>query len=249
LDEISLQDILPSIRKHGQQKPGTVRPIDGGRFELIEGSRRLAAVKLAKREYLALVGDVPDADIRELGVIENKHKDVSPYEKAKAYLRQIENGEYENWTQLGAAKGISPPHISRYRACAELEEVYVRLLPSPSDMTLSYGETIARLIKKDGEGLASKAEELCKLRQASVLEKQELPNAEEALKILKSAVRTKAEVPKAKKPVIYKSKDGARTVKHSITNQGTTKLELAGLSQEEVSRVIEHIQGMLKMKN
>ncbi len=77
LDEISLRDILPSIRKQGQQFPGTVRPKKDGRFELIEGSRRLKAAVLAKKPYLALVGDVPDADVRELSVIENKHQDVS----------------------------------------------------------------------------------------------------------------------------------------------------------------------------
>lgn len=249
LDEVSLQDILPSIRKHGQQKPGTVRPAEGGRYELIEGSRRLAAVKLAKGEYLALVGSVPDADVRELGVIENKHKDVSPYEKAKAYLRQIENGEYENWTQLGAAKGISSSHIARYRACAQLDEIYVRILPSPSDMPLSYGETIAQLIKKGGADLVKKAQELCDLRQKSVLDKQELPDAEEVLKILKSAVRIKTEEPKTWKPVVYKSKDGNKSVKHSVTNQGATKFELSGLSQDEITSVLDYLKNTFKIFN
>lgn len=246
LDEISLQDILPSIKKHGQQKPGTLRPTNDGRFELIEGSRRLAAVKLAKQEYLALVGDVPDADVRELGIIENKHQDVSPYEKAKAYQKQIERGEYENWTQLGAAKGISSSHISRYRTCVELDEVFVRILPSPSDMPLSYGETIAQL-KKKGEGaLIGKAHELLDMRKTALSEKTELPDVDEVIKILKSAVRTKVEEPKTWKPVVYKSKDG-KTLKHSVTNMGATKFEITGVDDSQLEKILSFLTTTLKV--
>ena len=249
LDEISLQDILPSIRKHGQQKPGTLRPKKDGRFELIEGSRRLAAVKLAHQQYLALVGEVPDADVRELGIIENKHQDVSHYEKAKAYQRQIEEkGEYENWTQLGAAKGISSSHISRYRACVELEELFVRILPSPSDMPLSYGETIAQLKKKGESELTAKAQELLEKRMSALGDKLELPDAEEVIKILKSAVRTKPEAPKTWKPVVYKSKDG-KTLKHSVTNKGATKFEITGVDDGQLEKILSFLTTTLKVES
>lgn len=248
LDEISLQDILPSVKKHGQQKPGTLRPKKDGRFELIEGSRRLAAVKLAKKEYLALVGDVPDADVRELGIIENKHQDVSPYEKAKAYQKQIERGEFDNWTQLGAAKGISSSHISRYRACVELDEVFVRILPSPSDMSLSYGETIALLRKKDERALIAKAEELLDLRKAALRDKLELPDVEEVIKLLKSAVRAKVEEPKVWKPVVYKSKDG-KTLKHSVTNKGGTKFEITGVDDTQIEKILSYLTTTLKVNS
>ena len=246
LDEISLQDILPSIKKHRQQKPGTLRPKQGGRFELIEGSRRLAAVKLANHQYLALVGDVPDADVRELGIIENKHQDVSPYEKAKAYQRQIENGEYENWTQLGAARGISSSHISRYRACVELDELFVRILPSPSDMPLSYGETIAQLKKKGEDDLKSKAGELLQNRKTAIADKLEVPDAEEVVKLLKSAVRAKSETPKAWKPVIYKSKDG-KVLKHSVTNRGSTKFEISGVDEGQLEKILAFLTSTMKV--
>lgn len=238
LDEISLQDILPSIRKHGQQKPGTIRPKPDGRYELIEGSRRLAAVKIAGSPYLALVGAVPDADVRELGVIENRHQDVSPYEKAKSFERHINSGEFENWTQLGAAKGISSSHISRFRACVQLPEIFVRILPSPSDMPLSYGETISSLLKKDADSLSAKAEELLNLRQEALKTKSELPDAEMIIKLLKSAVRSKTPKPTAKKPIIYKSKDGKVCIKHSLQrNNGSNKFELSGVDEEKLEKI------------
>lgn len=245
LDEISLQDILPSIKKHGQQKPGTLRPIAGGRFELIEGSRRLASVKLAQQDYLALVGEVPDADVRELGIIENRHQDVSPYEKAKAYQKQIIKGEFENWTQLGAAKGISSSHIARYRACAELDELFVRILPSPSDMPLSYGETISQLVKKSEGALRLKATELLTLRKAALRDKSELPDAEELIKSLKSAVRMKVETPKTWRPVVYQTKDGGQSIKHSLSSKGTTKFELAGLTEVQLEKALTFLRQLI----
>ena len=247
LDAISLQDILPSIKKQGQQKPGTVRPIAGGRFELIEGSRRLAAVKLAGAQYLALVGAVPDADVRELSVIENKHQDVSAYEKARAYDNQIKSGDYDNWTQLGAAKGISSSHISRYKLCVELDEIFVRILPSPSDMPLSYGETISALMKKGAKELLAQAEKLLLARQGASDDGSSLVDAEGIIKLLKSAVRNKLKKPTAKKPVEYKTKNGDVCLKHSLTNKGTSKFELVGADQAQVEKVLTFLKAALKV--
>lgn len=249
LDEISLNDILPSVKKHGQQKPGTVRPKAGGRFELIEGSRRLAAVKLAGKKYLTLVGNVPDADVRELGVIENKHQDVSPYEKSMAYKRLIDSAEFDNWTQLGAAKGISSSHISRYKACVELDKLYVRILPSPSDMPLSYGETIGALLKKGEAALNKKANELLSLRGKSLSDSVELSDVEDIIKTLKSAVRTKTEAPKSWKPVIYKTSNGKQTLKHAVTNKGATKFELVGVGERDLEKILQHLMKTLGVES
>lgn len=249
LDEISLRDILPSIKKHGQQKPGTVRPISNGHYELIEGSRRLAAVKLSGRSYLALVGNVPDADVRELGVIENKQQDVSPYEKAMSYNRRIESGDFENWTQLGAAMGISSSHISRYRACVQLDELFVKILPSPSDMPLSYGETIAKLCKKGKDALMDKAAELLGRRQASLADDIELLSSEDIIKQLKSSVRARVKPPTDKKPVSYRSKDGTISVKHTIARRtGSNKFELLGVPEEKLEKIRDYIVRTLSVE-
>src|SRR5690606_35964064 len=107
------------------------------------------------------------------------------------FQRQISNGEFDSWNQLGAAKGISSSHIARYRACVELDEIFVRILPSPSDMPLSYGETIGQLLKKGEGAVRGKAEELLELRKSALTNRVELPDAEAIVKLLKGAVRSK----------------------------------------------------------
>jgi len=244
LDPVSLHDILPSLKKHGQQKPGTLRPKANGRYELIEGSRRLAGVKeIPGTDYLALVGDVPDSDVRELSEIENKHQDVSPYEKAMSYQRQMENGEYDSWTQLGATKGISSSHINRYKSCVELDEIFVRIFQSPSDMPLSYGETIASLMKKGKEALYSQAKLLLKKRS----ELKERLNSEEIIKQLKSAVRTKQEKPTKKKALSYESLDGKVSLRHTLSNKGNCKLEIVGVEEEKLEKILSFLTKTLKV--
>lgn len=249
LDELSLQDILPSIRKNKQQKPGTLRPKQDGRYELIEGSRRLAAVKIAEQEYLGLVGNVPDADVYALSVIENKHKDVSPYEKSLAFQRLLETQEYDSWNQIGAVNGISSSHIARYKACTELDEIFVRILPCPSDMPLNYGETIRLLRKQNESELLSKAEELLTRRGEAADKKDSggLLDIDGIIKELKKSVRVKAKQPKTWQPVIYKSKDAKVVLKHSVSSAGSTKFEISGANTERVSQALEYLKGALKV--
>jgi len=248
LDEISLQDIIPSLKLHGQQKPGTLRPRPNGRYELIEGSRRLASVKTIEgMDYLALVGNVPDADVRELALIENKHKDVSWFEKAKAFQRQIENGEYKTWNQLGAAKGISDSHINRYKACVSLDELFIRILPSPSDMTLTYGEMISKLMKKDSKSLLSKAKEILKVRTEALSDAEVLLETKDILQLLKSSVRTKKNKPTVNSTILYKSEDGTVSLKHGLTNKGGQKFEINGASVEQIEKVLGFISEKLKV--
>lgn len=246
LDEVSLRDILPDIRKYGQQKPGTVRPMPDGRFELIEGSRRRKSCEIAGVPFKALVGDVPDADVRVLSVSENIKKDVSPYEKAIAYKKQIDAGEYENWMQLAAAKGISTSTASRFKALAELPVSFVKILPTPSSMSTRYGEEIVALLKKDKDALNEIVAELLAQRD-NVSSPRDYPEYEDILKALKSAVRTKIKKPKHNDPQVYVSKSGACSLKYSVTNKGATKLELDGVSDQQVEKLVKLIAKELKL--
>jgi ParB family chromosome partitioning protein len=245
LDEISLSDILPSIKKQGQQYPGTIRPKKDGRYELIEGSRRLRSAVLSGVDYLALVGDVPDADVRELSIIENKTQDVSYFEKAKAWERQIKAGEFKNWTQLGASHGMSSSNINRYKACAELDQDFIRILPSPSDMPLSYGEVVAKLMKKDEGQLKAKVQELLALRKQWSHGGAELIGVDEILKQLKSSVRARHKKATVWSPVVYQSKQGDRSLRHSVSSKGTTKFEIDGINEEELKNLVELLTAKL----
>lgn len=247
LDEMSLQDILPSIIKSGQTEPGMVRPKGDGTYELIKGSRRNASCKIAGLEFLTYVGDVPDADVRALAEIENKKKDVSAYEKALAFKRQIDNREYSSWSKLALAREISPAHLSRFKTLSELDSKYVKILSSPSDMPLSYGETISTLIKIDKESLDSKVDEFLQLRKSSNIDELGYPDIDQIIKSLKKAVKSKVKKPTIKKPVVYKSAVGNIQLKHTLSSNGTTKFEVIGATEKQLEDVLSRLMKELKV--
>jgi len=92
MDEASLDDLAASIREHGVMQPILVRPVEGGRFEIVAGERRWRAAKRAGlTEVPALVKAVPDQSALALALIENiQREDLNPLEQANGIARLID---------------------------------------------------------------------------------------------------------------------------------------------------------------
>jgi ParB family transcriptional regulator, chromosome partitioning protein len=91
MDEQSLAELAESIKAQGVMQPILVRPIDGGRFEIIAGERRWrAAQRAGLKEVPALVRNVPDQAALALALIENiQREDLNPLEEAQGIARLI----------------------------------------------------------------------------------------------------------------------------------------------------------------
>jgi len=91
MDDAALDELSASIREHGVMQPILVRPLDGGRFEIVAGERRWRAAKRAGLESVpALVKPVPDQSALALALIENiQREDLNPLEQANGIHRLI----------------------------------------------------------------------------------------------------------------------------------------------------------------
>jgi ParB family chromosome partitioning protein len=91
LREDTLQDLAESIRAQGSGTAVVVRPLGGGRYELIAGERRWRAAQLAGlREVPAVIREVPDQAAIAMALIENiQREDLNPLEEATALQRLI----------------------------------------------------------------------------------------------------------------------------------------------------------------
>jgi ParB family chromosome partitioning protein len=91
MDENSLQELAASIRKQGLMQPILVRPVDGGRYEIIAGERRWRAAKIAGlHEIPVLVRQVPDSAALAMGLIENiQRENLNPLEEAGGVQRLV----------------------------------------------------------------------------------------------------------------------------------------------------------------
>lgn len=92
MDETSLLELAESIKSQGVMQPILVRPVDGGRYEIIAGERRFRASKLAGLEQVpVLVKQVPDESALAMALIENiQREDLNPLEEAQGVQRLID---------------------------------------------------------------------------------------------------------------------------------------------------------------
>jgi ParB family chromosome partitioning protein len=105
MDPASLAELADSIREQGVMQPILVRPVDGGRYEIIAGERRWRAAQQAGlREVPALVKRIPDQAALALALIENiQREDLGPLEEAQGLQRLID--EF-GMTHEAAAKAV-----------------------------------------------------------------------------------------------------------------------------------------------
>ena len=91
-DNDALQELAESIKVHGILSPILVRPLSGGKFEVIAGERRLRAAKLSGlRKVPVAIKSVAGQESLELAIIENvQREDISAYEAALAYRQLVD---------------------------------------------------------------------------------------------------------------------------------------------------------------
>jgi ParB family chromosome partitioning protein len=92
MDAASLAELADSIREQGVMQPILVRPVDGGRYEIVAGERRWRAAQQAGlREVPTLVKTIPDQSALALSLIENiQREDLNPLEEAQGLQRLID---------------------------------------------------------------------------------------------------------------------------------------------------------------
>jgi ParB family chromosome partitioning protein len=112
-DETELAELADSIRSRGVLQPILVRPIAGGRFEIVAGERRWrAAQKAGLHSIPGVIRDLDDVEILEIGIIENVQRaDLNPLEEAQGYQALIDRfGRTQQ--DIAEIVGKSRPHIA-----------------------------------------------------------------------------------------------------------------------------------------
>ena len=136
IDPDGLASLAESLKARGVLQPIVVRPLAGGRYELVAGERRLRAAQIAGLERIAaVIRETPEAERLELALIENMARsDLNPIEEARACATLVED--------LGLTKEEVARRVGRSRAAvANL----VRMLELPDDVVamLERGELTA----------------------------------------------------------------------------------------------------------
>ena len=112
-DEDALAELEHSIREVGLLQPIVVRPLEGGRYELIMGERRWRASQRVGLETIpAIVRRTPDTDMLRDALLENLHRSqLNPLEEAAAYQQLLADFGATH-EELSQRIGRSRPQIS-----------------------------------------------------------------------------------------------------------------------------------------
>lgn len=92
MSQEALTELSVSIKSQGILQPLLVRPIPGGRYEIIAGERRWRGAQLAGLAKVpVVVRQIPDQTAMAVGLIENiQREDLNAIEQAHGYQRLLE---------------------------------------------------------------------------------------------------------------------------------------------------------------
>ncbi|MGI8413421.1 MAG: ParB/RepB/Spo0J family partition protein [Solirubrobacteraceae bacterium] len=141
-EEESLLALAESIRLRGVLQPVLVRPMVGGRYELIAGERRWRAARLAELEAIpAVVRHRDDVASLEIALIENMaREDLGPVEEARACAGLVEELGLTR-EEVGLRVGRSRVAVSNLIRLLDLPDEAIELLES-GELTAGHGRAL-----------------------------------------------------------------------------------------------------------
>jgi ParB family transcriptional regulator, chromosome partitioning protein len=170
-DAADLQQLAESVQARGVLQPVLVRPLPGGRYELVAGERRLRAAKAAGLERVpALVRSTEDSERLELALIENMaRQDLNPVDAARACAALVDELGISK-EEIGRRVGRSRAAISNMVRLLELPDDVLAMLES-GELTEGHGRAILQLRDHSGQrALARRArDEALSVRKTEAL--------------------------------------------------------------------------------
>ena len=147
MDQESLNELAASIKAQGVMQPILVRPVDGGRYEIIAGERRWRASQLAGlHEVPVLVRDIPDDSALAMSLIENiQREDLNPLEEAMGIQRLIDEFGMTH-QQAADSVGRSRPAASNLLRLLHLAKPVQDLLMS-GEIDMGHARALLPLVK------------------------------------------------------------------------------------------------------
>jgi len=156
VNEDQLAELAASITANGVVQPVLVRPLAGGRYQLIAGERRWRASQIAgKTTVPAILRQVSDEQAMEITIVENLQRaDLNPMEQARAFDR-LSRDFHMTQEQMAQRTGKDRATVANF----------LRLLKLPASVQtrvesgqLSFGHARALLALQESEEIEKAAQ-------------------------------------------------------------------------------------------
>lgn len=239
-NEEALNELVESIKTQGVIQPITVRKIEGGRYQLIAGERRMRACKLAGFDtIIAYVRTADDVQMLEMGLIENlQRQDLNPIEIALSFQRLMNECDLKQ-EELSNRVAKSRPMIANYLRLLKLATPAQKAI-CERKITMGHGKILAALDDVDIQtDILNKviAEELS-VRQLESLVKN-IKDKEENNNVQKVKITLPAHLKEAQKELTnyYNTKVA---IKRNINGKGCITINFQG--EQELQQLLERLK-------
>lgn len=146
-DQNSLEELAQSFRSRGVLEPLLVRPVQPEQFEIVAGSRRYRAARIAELETVPTrVREMTDAEALEVQCIENlQREDIHPFEEAQGFRALLDLPDQQYTIALIAERaGKKPAYVAgRLKLTELIPDVAEAFLTDK--LTLGHALLIAKL--------------------------------------------------------------------------------------------------------
>ncbi len=151
----ALEELAQSIAAKGVLQPILVRPIGGGKYELVAGERRWRAAQAAGlHDIPAMVRDLEEGEALQLAIVENVQRaDLNAIEEAESYRRLIDEFGQTQET-VSRTVGKSRSHVANLLRLLDLP---LPVRTAVIDGRLTMGHARAMLGARDPAALADDA--------------------------------------------------------------------------------------------
>src|SRR6202042_1579446 len=143
INQDQLSELAASIVANGVVQPVLVRPLAGGRFQLIAGERRWRASQIAgKTTVPAILRQVSDEQALEITIVENLQRaDLNAMEQARAFER-LAREFHMTQEQIATRTGKDRVSVSNFIRLLSMPETVQKLVETGS---LTFGHAKALL--------------------------------------------------------------------------------------------------------
>ncbi len=231
---VALNELAASIRAVGVVQPIVVRPVSGGRYQVIAGERRWEASRTIGLPTIpAIVRQASNEQAMEMTIIENlQREDLNPMEQARAFDRLSRDFGLTQ-EQMSLRTGKERSSIANFLRLLKLP-TSVQTMVEKNQLSFGHGKVLMTLDSPDEiERLARRiAEQALSVRQTEEMVThliQPRPPAEEKVRVVDANVRD------AERWI-----QGALGVRVTINDRkGRGKILIEYTSLEDFDRILE----------
>lgn len=235
MDQTALEELAASIRAQGVMQPIVLRPIDGGRFEIVAGERRWRASQLAGLDKIpAMVRELADEAAIAMALIENiQREDLNPIEEAFALQRLQQEFELTQ-QQVADAVGKSRVTVTNLLRLIALPDE-IKTLLSHGDLEMGHARALLGLpLEQQVEAARHVVARGLTVRQTEALVRQWLSARPEPVK-----AKTDPDIARLEQRLAERLGSPVQ-IKHGSKGKGQLVIRYSSL--DELQGVLAHIR-------